>query len=223
MEEKLLAKTDVVITVSESLQERLAKMGRSSHLLTHGVELEFWAGNSESDLPDELRACEPPWIVFWGLLDERMDSAFVNQLASQLSNGTILLAGPHQNSDRALTNSPRVRCLGKLPFESLPALASGAGVLIMPYADMPVTRAMQPLKLKEYLATGKPVVVRNLPAARQWSDALDLADSPAQFSALVRERLGTGLPDKQRQARTRLVSESWKLKAQQFREIVFGS
>ena len=37
-----------------------------------------------------------------------------------------------------------------------PALAREAAVLIMPYADLPVTRAMQPLKLKEYLATDRP-------------------------------------------------------------------
>jgi len=54
---------------------------------------------------------------------------------------------------------------------------SAADVIIMPYADRPVTRAMQPLKLKEYLATGKPVVVRNLPATRGWTDCLDLADT----------------------------------------------
>jgi hypothetical protein len=36
----------------------------------------------------------------------------------------------------------------------------------MPYADLAATRAMQPLKLKEYLATGRPVVVRDLPATR---------------------------------------------------------
>ena len=223
MEERLLAKTDVVIAVSESLRARLALMGRSSHVLTHGVDLDFWAGNSEADSPAEARDCERPWIVFWGLLDQRMDSEFVKQLALDLTAGTILLVGPQQNLDRSLSTFPRVRCLGKLPFDSLPRLARASSVLIMPYADLPVTRAMQPLKLKEYLATGKPVVVRDLPANRQWDDALDLAGAPATFSALVRERLRTQLPDAQRLARTRLRSESWKSKAQQFLEIILGN
>jgi hypothetical protein len=83
----------------------------------------------------------------------------------------------------------------------------------MPYADLPVTRAMQPLKLKEYLATGRPVVVRDLPATRAWADALDLAGTPEAFSRAVRERLVTGLPAPQRQARVRLAEESWAAKA----------
>ena len=95
-------------------------------------------------------------------------------------------------------------------------LAATAAVLMMPYADLPVTRAMQPLKLKEYLATGRPAVVRALPATRAWADCLDLADSPEAFAAVVRRRLATGLPAGQRAARGRLADESWVAKARAF-------
>ena len=81
---------------------------------------------------------------------------------------------------------------------------------------------MQPLKLKEYLATGKPVVVRNLPAARDWADCLDLCLSPEAFSAAVRDRLRDGLPDDQRQARRRLAGESWAAKAECFGSLADG-
>ena len=67
----------------------------------------------------------------------------------------------------------------------MPQLARESDVLIMPYADLPVSRAMQPLKLKEYLATGKPAVVRHLPSTHEWGDCLDLAQSPEEFSASV--------------------------------------
>ena len=60
---------------------------------------------------------------------------------------------------------------------------------------------VQPLKLKEYLATGKPCVVRDLPACREWADSLDLADSPESFVAAVKRRLEEGLPESQRLAR----------------------
>ena len=75
---------------------------------------------------------------------------------------------------------------------------------------------MQPLKLKEYLATGKSVVARDLPATSAWADALDLARTPEAFSAAVRRRLSTGLPKEQRLARRRLAGESWESKAQAF-------
>jgi hypothetical protein len=86
----------------------------------------------------------------------------------------------------------------------------------MPYADLPVTRAMQPLKLKEYLATGRPAVVRDLPATRPWADCLDLADTPESFSEAVRSRLNFGLPRCQQVARARLAGEGWAEKARAF-------
>jgi glycosyltransferase involved in cell wall biosynthesis len=216
MEAEVVARADVVIAVSEHLQERLARMGRPAHLLTHGVDLDFWANPPDAPLPAGLDRLDRPWVVFWGVVDRRMDVAFVNRLAADLTSGTILLVGPEQEPDPALLTSPRVVRVPPVAFADLPRLAREAGVLIMPYADLPVTRAMQPLKLKEYLATGRPAVVRDLPANRAWADGLDLADSPAGFSEKVRERLHTGLPDGQRQARGRLAGEGWDAKARAF-------
>jgi hypothetical protein len=145
-----------------------------------------------------------------------MDVSFVRRLADDLAVGTIVLVGPEADSDPALYRSSRVVRVPPLPFGHLPRLAREAGVLIMPYADLPVTRAIQPLKLKEYLATGRPVVVRDLPATRPWGDCLDLTDSPEAFSRAVRQRFAEGLPPHQERARNRLAVEGWAAKARAF-------
>jgi hypothetical protein len=75
--------------------------------------------------------------------------------------------------------------------------------------------------LKEYLATGKPVVVRDLPATREWADCLDLADTAETFVQAVRRRLTKGLPEAQEAARARLASESWAEKARTFERWLF--
>jgi glycosyltransferase involved in cell wall biosynthesis len=107
-------------------------------------------------------------------------------------------------------------------LEQLPGLARLSSVLIMPYADLPVTRAMQPLKLKEYLATGLPCVVSDLPANRDWADCLDLAKSPQQFVAAVKRRLQECISDDQKHARRRLSQESWDEKARRLKQIIDG-
>ena len=222
MEKKLVDEADTIIAVSETLQDRLARMGRSSHLLTHGVELDFWAKLPEGAGLAALEGVERPLVVFWGVLDRRMDTTFLERLSAAMARGTIVLAGPAADPDPALGRLPRVRQLGSLPFAQLPTLARGAAVLVMPYADLPVTRAIQPLKLKEYLATGKPVVVRDLPATRAWADCLDLADTPEAFVRAVQQRLATGLTANQEAARARLAGEGWTEKARSFERWVFG-
>jgi len=221
LERTVVAKADVVISVSETLQARLRGMDRESHLLTHGVDLDFW--RSACGTTSGIDKLERPLIIFWGVIDRRMDTTFVESLSRSLKRGTIVLAGPEQDPDPALARLSRTHRTGPLPFEMLPGLAREAAVLIMPYVDQPVTRAMQPLKLKEYLATGKPVVVRDLPANREWAGALDLAASPDEFAAMVLRRLDAGVPPEQVKARERLVSESWQAKAAEFARIIFDS
>jgi glycosyltransferase involved in cell wall biosynthesis len=221
MERKLVEEADTIITVSETLRDRLAKMGREAHLLTHGVDLDFWTDHEAAPKVDQLDGLERPLVAFWGVLDRRMDTAFLAKLDESMDRGTIVLAGPSDAFDPAIERLRRVRRLGPLAFEQLPRLAQEAAVLVMPYADLPVTRAIQPLKLKEYLATGKPVVVRDLPATRPWSDCLDLADTPESFVAAVRSRLGGGVPAEKHAARARLADEGWDAKARDFERWVF--
>jgi glycosyltransferase involved in cell wall biosynthesis len=215
MERELVGKVDRVIAVSETLRTSLRRMGRDSELLTHGVDLDFW---QSATAPPPVSGLEPPLIVFWGVIDRRMDVELLRRLGRDMARGTIVLAGPEQDPEPALAELPRTVRLGALPLESLPGLARAAAVLVMPYADLPVTRAMQPLKLKEYLATGRPVVVRDLPATTDWADCTDVASTPEAFSEIVRLRVQTGLPEGQRLARGRLASESWAGKAAQLEQ-----
>lgn len=219
MERDLVAGIDTAVAVSETLQAHLAGLGCPAGLLTHGVDLAHWqagSGIASAEFADIPR----PISLFWGVVDRRMDLAFVRDLAERMTAGSIVFVGPREDPDPALFRIDRVHMRSAVAFDRLPALAASADVLIMPYADIPATRAMQPLKLKEYLATGKPTVVRGLPATRPWADAADVCDSPDEFAARVSDRLTDGLPEAQRQARVRLVGESWSEKAAEFERLV---
>ncbi len=220
MERRLVDRADELIAVSEVLRQRLAAMGREAALLTHGVDLSFWSDSQQTAVG--LDGLERPLVVFWGLIDRRLDLGFLRTLITALTRGTVVLAGPQDNPDPALADLPRLVRVGALPFEQLPAFAREAAVLIMPYADLPVTRAMQPLKLKEYLATGRPVVVADLPANREWSDCLDLARTAEEFTRVVLDRIASGLPPGQQAARARLQSEGWDDKALLFERLLAG-
>ena len=59
-----------------------------------------------------------------------------------------MLVGPRQSPDPGLESLGRVVLKGPVDYKQLSYLARGVNVLVMPYADRSVTRAMQPLKLK---------------------------------------------------------------------------
>ena len=222
-ERRLVGQADQLIAVSETLQAKLHGMGRAAGLLTHGVDLDHWNELDRLASLPQIESLESPRVVFWGVVDHRMDTEFVNRLAGDLTRGTIVLVGPESDPDPRLYQSGRVVRVPPVPYEMLPSVACGADVLVMPYSDIPVNQAIQPLKLKEYLATGRPVVARDLPTVRPWADCLDLAATPEEFSLAVRTRLIEGVPTRQRIARQRLTEESWAAKAAEFERIVLGS
>ena len=221
LEADLVRRADRLVAAGPALRDRLAGMGRRAKVETveHGVEPGFWTAPA-APFPHPLP--DGPTVAFWGLVDRRLETACVHAIADAVgpdspAPATVLLVGPGQDEDPALTAKPNVRRLPAVPHAALPALAAAADVLVMPYADAPVTRAMQPLKLLEYLATGKPAVVRDLPATRARADCCDLADGPAAFAAAVARRLGHAPTDEQRAARGRALAEaSWASRAAAF-------
>ncbi len=219
MEAAFVQRADRLVAAGDNLAGRLQAMGRTPEVISHGIELEHWRAPVSPSA--RLREVQGPVVLFWGLIDRRLDPAFLDALSRRLEGGTIVLAGPEQNPDPVLDTLSRVRRIGPVPYGELPALAAGAAVLVMPYADLPVTRAMQPLKLKEYLACGLPVVCSALPAVAAWKDCLDVVDSADQFAERVVMRLLTGLDAQQRVARQRLAGESWVAKSQRLERILF--
>lgn len=222
LEHKFVARSDRIIAAGENLAARIRSLGREARVISHGIDVEHWSGHGAGHT-NLLERLPRPIVLFWGLIDRRLDLAALRVLDQRMRNGTIVLVGPEQDSDPGLGILARVKRPGPAPYESLPALASQADVLLMPYADLPVTRAMQPLKLKEYLATGRPVVSTRLPALAGWEDCLDIVDGPEQFANAVMRRCDTRLPPAQRTARERLQDESWKSKSRQFADELFGS
>lgn len=224
MERQLVAGVDGVACVSETLRSRIATLGNeSSQLLTHGVELAFWQSPSTgSKLCPGWPELDLPVALFWGLLDERMERDWCAAV-SRCSDLHAVFIGPTRVDPGVLFTADSL-ALGPVSHGDLPAHAAASSVLTMPYIDAPVTRAMQPLKLLEYLATMKPVVVRDLPSTRDWAECCDLARDPEQFVELVRKRVQTGTPASQLEARKRrLPAESWTAKAEQLAGLINGS
>ena len=226
MERELVPRMHDSVAASEALAQGLRRLGANPTLITHGVDLSHWSCEpmqGHSELP-EFEGLEGPYIVFWGVIDRRMDIEWVaglsDALQAQNRPGTIVLFGPQEDPDPRLRELPRVRLRNAVSFERLAHIAAHSSVLIMPYQDIPATRAMQPLKLKEYLASGLPVVVRDLPATRPWSDACDVCDGSEAFMRSVLMRVDSGASEEQKQARLRLNSESWKAKAALLEQVI---
>ncbi len=219
LERRLLQRSDVVLAASRTLQERIRAAGYAAHFLPHGVDADHWRPRAEEvssrvALPPDLPR---PLLMFWGLIDRRLDTEWV-RACQRACGGTVVLLGPQRTPDPTLLRLPGVWPGGPVDHGDLPAYAALSDVLVMPYADLPVTRSMQPLKLLEYLCTDRPVILRDLPACREWSDAADVVATTDALCGALRARLRDGVPAAQMAARSRLRARerSWECVADRF-------
>ena len=219
MEFELIEKCSCVIAVSEHLADAIRPRHPSVQILTHGVDLDFWECEGAQPAASEATA------LFWGVVDRRMNADWLIALANNLTREKIILAGPLQDPDPRILHHPNINAIGPVAMAELPRMAANANVLIMPYADLPVTRAMQPLKFKEYLATGRPVVTSSLPAIRGWGDFAEIVDSEAQFVRSTVEYLRTfdSEPGRSDELINQLHHETWAEKARRFEQIMAAS
>ncbi len=228
LEKELLNKADSVIVVSEALKERiLAISQRQSTLLTHGFDKRFLLTDSADKSADEewaslLGKYPGRKIVYWGLADERLDGPIMVSLANAFPEDSFVFVGPKAQPPEIINQQTNIFWYGTVSFEQLPAVAREADVLLMPYNDSPVTRQIQPLKMLEYLATGKPVIARDLPAMQNWRDCMDTARTADEFIRWLQIRLESGLPESQRQARERLQNQTWEQKVVEFERLILS-
>ena len=220
LEAETLAACGLMIATSTPLLESRGARARASALLTHGVDAEHFS-RSRPDPSSPLAAMPHPIVGMFGVFDQRIDVSALRAAARAQPQATFACIGPVVDRDpREFGDIPNLRFLPPSSYRDLPAQVAHFDVCILPYVVDRTTRNINPLKLKEYLATGKPVVATPLPEAVRLEAYLTLAPSD-RFAEAVAEALarsGNAAPapaaDLGREAF--LEGESWDAKADAF-------
>jgi glycosyltransferase involved in cell wall biosynthesis len=139
-----------------------------------------------------------PLLLYTGSLDSRLDVPALLEIARQLPEARIVLVGPLLAPDHLapLRAAPNVEIRPPLERSELIELVRGADLGLLVHRELPLTRAMSPLKLYEYLAAGLPVVATDLPPVRGVHRSVELVDPlggdypRAVRAALARGRVG---------------------------------
>lgn len=224
MEAMLVDKADLFIATSKNLFERLSASGKPTHLLTHGVDIELFSSEAAAEHP-LLSAIPAPRAGYFGLFDDRSDQDLLCSLAKRMPEFSFVVAGRIEADIGRLAALPNVHFIGALRYEELPALVKGIDALLLPYKVNALSNALSPLKLKEYLATGKPVVSTPIAASLEMRDLLEVAYSTTDWEAAIRHALGGRDDVATRRAgmAARLADESWQRKADELLRLCCSS
>jgi glycosyltransferase involved in cell wall biosynthesis len=226
LEAELIGKSDLVITCSLPLQRKKQQLNPRTVLVRHGVEREHFARalDPATPIPDDVRALPRPILGFYGLVAEWVDLAVLRRLAETYRHGSVVLVGEANNADRdeivRLHNLPNVHLLGRRPYAALPGYCKAFDVALLPFVKDALTEHANPLKLREYLAAGLPVVATDLPEAAALADrGVRVAATADEFVAQVAAALADGGgPDRARAAA--MAGEGWDEKVERIEQLL---
>lgn len=180
MEQQLVRRSNLVIAASESLASKFPAY-KTRHL-PHGVDVDLFTQTTEKPA---LYRGNRPRACFYGSLATWVRIDWIAHAAAMLPEWDFVLIGDAKCDLSALDRLDNVILTGRKSHHELVAYASHADVLLMPFADNAQIQHCNPLKLTEYLATGKPIVSTDFPAIEPYRDLLYLADSAETFTAQI--------------------------------------
>ena len=217
LERELLRRVDAVVATARRLVEtKVSASGRGYHL-PQGVNFEHFA--TPRPVPQELANLPRPLIGFAGGVGPAVDVPTIHAIASALPNGSVVLVGPVTLPAESLAGR-NIHVLGPKPYAELPSYVQAFDVAIIPYIEDDWTRAVDPLKLLEYLAAGAPVVATPLPEIMKYSDAVVTAKLGSEFADAVVRNLARSGSLRGPAAQEMASRHSWEHRAERFLAIV---
>ena len=209
----LKAAADLVVYCNAALMKEEEGEVSRQLLMTHGVDFETFAaaGRSRAPGPVDVATLKRPRIGFVGGIDAHtFDPELFVSLARKLPDAEFALIGGCSLPD-GWCPLPNVKLLGRKPYEMVAHYMAAMDVLIMPWNGSEWIKACNPIKLKEYLATGRPVVTTDFPALDKYRDLVHVAKGPTGFAVAILRALHE--PYDANAARARVAMEGWDAKA----------
>jgi glycosyltransferase involved in cell wall biosynthesis len=197
MDDELTAAADIVFACNQKLVDTHRSLNANIHLSPHGVDTELFAlaNSPDTQIPEEAKNLSRPIIGFWGLLDQWVDLTILEDIARARPHWTILLIGRSVVDAPALRRMPNIVFAGSKPYSQLPNWAKAIDVCILPFTQTSLMVQSSPLKLREYLAAGKPTVAVPLPEAKLLDKALLTAVDGPGFVRAIEEALAANTPE----------------------------
>lgn len=211
LELDLLQHSDHVLYVSHELMALdSAIVGDRATFLDHGVDTYHFTPDVE--VHPDIAAIPSPRLGFFGGLDDYVvDLDLLYRTAEENPDCSLVLIGDATCPMEGLTALSNVHWLGHRPYASIPALGRGFDVALMPWLDNEWIRFANPIKLKEYLALGLPVVTTAYPEVESFRDRVFVADERDKFPVLARQALAER--PRAEVLRASVMTSSWAARA----------
>ena len=221
-EQRLLRKADLVFATAHSLVASKRRYNPETYLASHGVDHGHFSSALRDDtpVPPEVASLQGPVLGFFGLVQDWIDTELLAWLAERRPDWNLVLIGKSLVDLAPLRRLPNVTLLGRRPYAQLPAFCKAFSVGLVPFRRNALTLHVNPIKLREYLSAGLPVVSTDLPEVRHYAHLCHVATTREAFLVACEQAIAEDTSLKRRVRSEAMRSESWDAKVDALEERV---
>ena len=226
--EAIAKKADLIFTVSEELKEFYKKLNREKdvHWIPNGVDYEHFNDEQKVNKTNELSKFDKPIIGYLGTIESRIDIDLIAKIAKAHKDKEIVLCGPiwpivKHEINKKLGHFKNIHLLGRIKFDDAPNYVNRFNVAIIPHKLNAFVQSMNPMKMYDYLACGKPIVATGGAGLSMFKENIHLADDPDKFIEAIAYELKNDSNEKQNDRRNAVKPHSWKARADKMTKLIF--
>ncbi|MES3018339.1 MAG: glycosyltransferase [Bacteroidota bacterium] len=225
--EKVLVKnSDLVICTSRQLYNEKKELNANTYFVPNAADSNYFNKTfDKATITDpRITAIPKPIIGYIGTIERRMDYKLIRDVAEQNLDKSFVFVGP-KNEDyipewfRSIQN---VHLMGPVTYDETPSVLKGFDVAIIPFTKDEVSASIFPLKLFEYLASGKPVVATDFnPDLREFTgNTVTFCDGAFAFSKALNEALINDNDDKRLNRLEISRKNTWETRAADIEKLI---
>lgn len=240
LENELVERADLTICCSKSkadeLRSELIHVSSKVHCVIHGhyPGLLAQAPSQEArPLPAELSHLKRPILGHWGQVSDNLDFSIVEELSRAFPGASIVFVGPIQDNFsgenrqayEACRLRPNVWFVGPMPYHRIVEFVPAFDVCLALYRpELEFTRVTNPSKIRDYIATTRPVVTTALPdAISLWSSFLEIGYTREQYVACVGNLLSGEDPKRASLRHEYAIEHTWRLASERAWNLIAGT
>ncbi len=217
LHEQAIDDADIVFYSGRKLFTEATRGCERSYLLEQGVDYDHWVrvGNGAVTVAPEIAKIPRPRLGYFGAIEPWLvDQELIKRAARERPEWQWIFIG---NLSRGLEIEalPNTHFLPPVAYADLPNYAAGFDVCVLPWeTEQSFTSYGSAIKVREYLATGKPVVISPLPEYEPMRDVLRIARTRDDFLRLVEEALHENDAAAAARRQAAVASGTWDARAE---------
>lgn len=225
LEVEAIRSADISYATSRQLQKDLSHLsGKDVQFLPNAANIELFetAYLKHLDKPEDIAHIDKPIMGYTGNICQRLDYELIKKVANDHKDKALVLVGPknfYQHTDIDLDSIDNIHFCGPKNISELPAYLQHFDTLLLPFKCNELTSRIYPLKINEYLASGKPVISTIFSDdIRSFADVVYLAEDSEAFSKAINIAMSKDSQEAARDRHARASENSWVNRVESIRE-----